>query len=182
MQVTLSAKRLSLLKEIMPELGRVFALYDVHSADQLNATEVAARALGLELRSLELKNPPYDFDQAMAVAGQNQAQALVVLSSPVFYRQRDQVVESMLKHRLPAIFLFRFFVEAGGLIAYGANLYDMYRRGVTYVDNILKGANPVDLPMEQPTTFELVVNLKTAESLGLTLPPSILLQANDVIE
>lgn len=182
MQVTLSTKRLSLLKEIMPELRRVFAIYDVHSADQLHETASAARALGVELRSLELKNPPYDFDQAMATAVHNQAQALVVLSSPVFYRQRHQVTESTLKHRLPAVFLFRFFVEAGGLIAYGANLYEMYRRGVSYVDNILKGADPVDLPMEQPTTFELVVNLKTAESLGLTLPPSILLQASEVIE
>ena len=124
----------------------------------------------------------YDFDQAMGVAASSGAQALVVLSSPVFYRQRTQVVESTLKHRLPAIFLFRFFVEMGGLMAYGANLYDMYQHGASYVDKILKGATPAELPVEQPTQFELLVNLKTAEALGLTLPPSILLQADEVIQ
>ena len=182
MQLALSAKRISLLKEALPWLTRVFALYDQHSADQLPPTETASRTLGLELQSLELRDPPYDFDHAMAVAVQNQAQALVILSSPMFYRQRLQVIESMLKHRLPAIFLFHYYVKLGGLMAYGASFTEMGRQAAEYVDRIVKGAKPADLPVEQPTQFELVVNLKTAEALGLTLPPSILLQATEVIE
>jgi putative ABC transport system substrate-binding protein len=171
-----------LLKQAIPELSRVFLLYDAHSPEQLQATEVAAQSLGLELQSLELKNPPYDFDHAMGVAVRDRAQGLVVLSSPAFFRQRSQIVALTVKYRLPEIFLFRFFVEAGELMAYGANLFDMFRHGASYVDKILKGANPAELPVEQPTQFELVVNLKTAEALNLTLPPSILLQATEVIE
>ena len=182
MQVTLSAKRLGLLKEVMPELSRVMALYDVYTADQLQETESAAQSLGLQLQSLELQNPPYDFDQALGVALSHGAQALVVLSSPVFYRQRAQLAEATLKYELPAMFQNRSYAEVGGLIAYGADIIDMYRYAASYVAKILQGANPADLPMEQPTKFDLVINLKGAKALGLTLPPSIILQATEVIE
>ncbi len=182
MQLALSAKRLSLLKEAMPQLTRVFALWDAYSADQLRATEAAAQSQGLQLQSLELQNPPYDFEGAMGVAMRNHAEALLILSSPEFYRQRIQVAALTVKYRLPAIFLFRFFVKAGGLMSYGPNLYEMYGHGATYVDKILKGAKPGELPVEQPTKFELAINLKTAQSLGLTIPASLLFQADEVIK
>jgi putative ABC transport system substrate-binding protein len=183
MQLVLSGKRLSLLKEAMPQLTRVFALWDAYSADQLRATEAAAAQFqGLQLQSLELRNPPYDFEDAMRVAKRNHAQALVILSSPEFYRQRTRVAALTVKYRLPAIFLFRFFVQAGGLMSYGADLYEMYRHGATYVAKILQGARPVDLPVEQPTKFTLVINLKTAQRLGLTIPPLLLFQADEVIK
>lgn len=181
MQLALSAKRLDLLKEALPHLTRVFVLYDVHSADQLPATEAAAQSLGLQLQSLELRHPPYDFDSAMAAAVQARAEALVVLSSPLFYHYRTQVAALTVKHRLPAIFLFGFYVQAGGLMSYGVNMPNMYRDAATYVDKILKGANPADLPVEQPTAFELVINLKTAKQLDITIPPLVLYQATKVI-
>jgi putative ABC transport system substrate-binding protein len=181
MQLALTTKRLDLLKKALPQVTRVFALYDVHSADQLQATEAAAQSLGLQLQSLELRNPPYDFESAMAAAVLAHAEALMVLSSPVFYAQRTEVAESTVKHRLPAMFLFGFYAQAGGLMSYGVNIADMFRYAATYVDKIIKGANPADLPVEQPTKFEFVVNLKTAKVLGITIPPIVLYQATKVI-
>jgi ABC-type uncharacterized transport system substrate-binding protein len=182
MQLALSAKRMELLKKALPQVTRVFVLYDVYSADQLKPTEAAAQSLGLQLQSLELRHPPYDFERAMADAVQARAEALVMLSSPVFYTQRHSVVALTVKHRLPAIFLFGYWAELGGLMSYGANSPDMYRYAATYVDRILKGANPADLPVEQPTKFELVINLKTAGQIGVTIPPVVLFQADKVIQ
>lgn len=182
MQQTLSSKRLELLKKTLPKLTRVFVLYDAQSADQLTPTEAAARSLGLQLESLELRNPPYDFDRAMAAAVQARAEALVVLSSPVFYGQRTQVAAATVTYRLPAIFLFGYYAAAGGLMSYGASLRGMFEYAATYVDKILKGANPADLPVEQPNKFELVVNQKTAKQIGVTIPPVVLFQADKVIQ
>ncbi len=182
MQLTLSAKRMELLKQTLPQVTRVFALYDVYSADQLKPTEAAAKSLGLQLQSLQLRHPPYDFDSAITSAVQAQAEALVVLSSPVFGFQRTQIIAGTITHRLPAIFLFGIYAEEGGLMSYGANLSDMFRYAATYVDRILKGANPAEVPVEQPTKFEFVVNLKTAKQLGITIPPIILYQATEVIK
>jgi putative ABC transport system substrate-binding protein len=182
MQLVLSAKRLEILKKALPQVTRVFALYDAHSADQLPATEAAAQSLGLQLQSLELRDPPYDYESAMVAAVRAQAQALVVLSSPLFYHYRTQIAALTVKHRLPSMFLFGFYAAAGGLMSYGVNMPDMYRSAATYVDNILKGANPADLPVKQPTKFELVINLKTAEQIGVTIPPVVLFQADKVMQ
>jgi len=181
MQLALSAKRIELLKKALPQVTRVFALYDGYSVDQLKPTEVAAQSLGFQLQSMELRNPPYNLEKAMTDAIQAGAEALIVLSSPQFFSQRKQLTALTVKHRLPAIFQFPYYVELGGLMSYGANHLDMKRHAAAYVDRILKGANPADLPVEQPTKFELVINLKTAKTLGLTMPPSILYQADEVI-
>lgn len=182
MQRVLAAKRLELLQKALPQLSRVFAIYDAQSGDQVPSTEEATKALGLQLQALELRHPPYDFDRAMAAAVQAQAQALVVLSSPLFYAHRKQVAALTIKHRLPAMFQFGFYAEAGGLMSYGVNMPDMYRSGAVYVDQILKGAKPADLPVEQPTKFELVINQKTAKQIGVTIPPLVLFQADKVIQ
>jgi ABC-type uncharacterized transport system substrate-binding protein len=182
LQLELTAKRLELLKEALPQVTRVSALWDAYTADQWRATEAAAQSLGVQLQSVELRHPPYDFEGAIGIAVRERAQALVVLSSPLFLPQRAQITEWAVKHRLPAIFLFREYAEAGGLMAYGVNLHDMYRRAAYYVDRILKGAMPADLPVEQPMKFELVINLKTAKALDLTMPPTLLFQADEVIQ
>jgi putative ABC transport system substrate-binding protein len=180
LQLELTAKRLELLKEALPQLTRVSALWDAYTADQWRATEAAAQSLGLQL--VELRHPPYDFEGARGIAIREGAQALVVLSSPLFLPQRAQIAALAVKNRLPVIFLFREYAEAGGLMAYGVNLHDMYRRAAYYVDRILQGAAPADLPVEQPTKFELVINLKTAKALGMTMPPSLLVLADEVIQ
>ena len=182
LQLELTPKGLELLKEALPQLTRVVALWDVHSADQLQVAEAAAQSLGLQLQSVELRNPPYDFAGAMGVAVRERAQALVVLSSPLFGLQRSQIAELALKNRLPSIIIgFREYAEAGGLMAYGVNLSDIWRSAADYVDKILKGAKPATLPVQTPMKFEFAINLKTAEALGLTLPPQILIFADTVI-
>lgn len=182
MQVTLSAKRLALLKETMPDLKTVAALWDVHTADQFHATQEAATDLEITLLSVKLSDPPYDFEPAIANASKQGAQALVMLTSPLFNSQREKLVAAATAYRLPTIYIFPHYVELGGLMAYGPNLDAMFADAATYVNKIIKGARPTDLPMEQPTVFELVINLKAAEALGLKLPPSILLQATELIE
>jgi putative tryptophan/tyrosine transport system substrate-binding protein len=155
----------------------------VPSADQWRAAANAARELGVQVQSLEVHQPPdYDFTGALRAAVQERAEALLVLMSPIFYRQRDRIAALAAQSRLPTMFGVREFVEAGGLMAYGANLFDMQRRAADYVDKILKGAKPADLPVDQPTKFELVLNLKTAQALGLTISPAFLFQATEVIQ
>jgi putative ABC transport system substrate-binding protein len=131
---------------------------------------------------VELRNPPYHFSDALRTAGRGRAEALLVLMSPVFFRQRVQIIELGLKSRLPTISGSSPFADAGALMSYGANLDDMFRHVALHIDKILKGAKPADLPVEQPTKFELVINLKTARALGLTIPPSLLQRADQVIE
>jgi len=183
----LVAKRLQLLKEAVPRVSRVAALWHPGSfaehtmRETLNETEGAAQTLRVQLQLLEA-NSPSDFDKAFSAMSRNRASALIVFPSPMFYNEHRRLVDLAAKHRLPAVYAFREAVDAGGLMAYGANIPDLFGRAATYVDKILKGAKPADLPVEQPTKFELVINLKTAKALGLTIPSSLLLRADEVIE
>ena len=180
-RLELTAKQLELLKEALPTVTRVAVLWDEASADQRRAAEAAARPLGVQLQPLELRHPPYEFEGAFAAAAQGQAEALLILASPIFGMQSEQIVDLAARSRLPTMFGFSDVARAGGLMAYDVNNVDMWRRGADYVDKILKGAKPADLPVEQPMKFELVINLKTAKALGLTIPPALLFQADEVI-
>jgi ABC-type uncharacterized transport system substrate-binding protein len=156
--------------------------WDAISADQVKAAELAAASLGITTVPTELRNPPYDYQAVLSQIGGAPAEALVVLSSPFFFRDRSSLAETALRHRLPLVSPFREMTEAGGLLSYGASVPDMYRRAAEYVDKIFRGAKPADLPVEQPTKFELVVNLKSAKALGLAVPQSLLARADEVIE
>jgi putative tryptophan/tyrosine transport system substrate-binding protein len=177
----LTAKRLELLKEVLPRVSRVAVLWDPFSADQLREAEKAARALGIRLQPLEVRNLPHDLEHAFQVAVQQRAGGLLLLASPLFFRERARLAELALRHRLP-LSTTRLVAEAGALMGYGTNASTGYRRAAHYVDRILRGARPADLPIEQPTEFELVLNVRTAKALGLTIPPSVLIRANHVIE
>jgi putative ABC transport system substrate-binding protein len=147
----------------------------------VQATKAAARNLTIDLRLVEVKEAD-EFDRAFAAMAADRADALLVLPSTLLFNERKRVVDLATKHRLPLTSQAREFAELGGLMAYGANIADLFRRSATYMDKILKGANPSDLPVEQPTKFELVINLKTAKTLGLTISDSFLLLADEVIE
>ena len=178
----LVAKCLEQLKQAVPGVSRVSVLRDESTGKNiLKDTEVAARALGVQLQVVEARGPA-DFDRAFSDMTRAHAGALAVLPTPMFFRERSRLVDLAAKNRLPTVFPYREFVDAGGLMAYGPNLADLSRRGATYVDKILKGAKPGDLPVEQPTKFDLVINLKTAKALGLTIPPSVLARADEVIQ
>jgi putative tryptophan/tyrosine transport system substrate-binding protein len=145
-------------------------LFDAQSADQFDAAERAAKALNLQGQAVRLENPPYDFDGAFRDAASGGAQLALVLSSPSFLPQMARVVELANTHRLPSMFIGKHWAQAGGLMAYGADFIVMWRRTADYVAKILKGTKPADLPVEQATKFELVVNLKTARAIGIELP------------
>jgi putative ABC transport system substrate-binding protein len=182
-QIELAAKRLDLFKEAVPDLRRAVMLWDKVSADQYEAVHEAATTLDIPTVSLEFHVVPYDYESALAEAGVGPGDGLMVMTSPIFtVADRERLAALALHHRLPSMFVFRESVEAGGLMSYGATGSEMYRLVARYVGRILKGAKPADLPVQQPTTFELVVNLKTATALGLTIPPSILARADEVIE
>jgi len=179
----LSAKRFELAREVIPGVSRLAILWDAASAGGAGIaqeTEVAARALGVHLHAVGARSAA-ELDGAFSAIARERPAVLLVAPSPMFFGERRRLAELAVKHRLPMVSGQREYVEAGGLIAYGTKLAELFRRAAVYVDKILKGAKPADLPIEQPTKFELVVNLKTAEVLGLTIPPSILLQADDVI-
>jgi putative ABC transport system substrate-binding protein len=183
----LVGKRLELLKQVVPGVSLVAVLWHPGGAgertgkDMLKEIEVGALALGVQIQFVETRDPE-DFGRAFSDMTRAHAGALTVWTSPALYNERKRLVDLAAKNRLPAVYPSREFVDAGGLMAYGPNLADMYRRAATYVDNILKGAKPADLPVEQPTKFELVINLKTAKALGLTVPPSLIARADEVIE
>jgi ABC-type uncharacterized transport system substrate-binding protein len=183
----LVGKRLEQLKQAVPGVSRVAVLWHPGGSggrtnkDMLKAIDVAARALGVRPQFVEVRGPG-DFDKAFSEMKGARAGALIVLGSVMFMNERRRLVDLAAKNRLPAVYTLREFVDAGGLMAYGANQADLNRRAATYVDKILKGAKPADLPVEQPTKFELVINLKTAKALGLTIPPSVLGRADEVIE
>jgi putative tryptophan/tyrosine transport system substrate-binding protein len=178
----ISAKRLGLLRETLPGAQRVAVFSDPSVVRSfVEATEEAARGLSLELRVLEIPAPD-SFEGAFDAAVKWRADALNVLSSAFFNSQRVRIAELATKYRLPAMYESAEFVRAGGLIAYGASFYDLCRRAATYVDKIIKGAKPGELPVEQPSKFELVINLKTARTLGLEIPPKVLALADEVIE
>jgi len=161
----------------------VAVLRDATSADQFRAAEGTARGLGLQLQSLDLRQPPaYDYASALEAAAREGAEALLVLRSPLFFRDRDRIIALAAQHRLPILSGAMGFPEAGGLMAYGADNADMNRRAATYVAKILQGATPADLPVEQPTKFTLIINLKTAKTLGITIPPHLLVLADEVIQ
>ena len=181
-QLEVTAKRIELLKAMLPKLTRLAVLWDPSGADQFKAAEAASLSLGLRVQSLKIRANPDDLSGAFAAAARERADAIAVVQTAVFYRERAQIAQLAASHRLPAAFTFREFAEAGGLMSYGTHLPDMFRRAAFYVDKILKGARAGDLPMEQPTKFELVINLKTAKTLGLTIPPSLLLRADQIIE
>jgi putative tryptophan/tyrosine transport system substrate-binding protein len=180
--IELTAKRLELFKEMLPTTKRIAVLSDPLTIDQLREVEAANTWMRFTLHTLELRNSPFDFGSAFASALRFRAEALFVLESSFMFRERVQIAQLALKNRLPTSFAFREYVEAGGLMAYGANFVNMAGLAAVYVDKILKGAKPADLPIEQPTKFELVINLKTAKAIGLTIPPSLLARADQVIE
>jgi putative tryptophan/tyrosine transport system substrate-binding protein len=183
----LVGKRLQLFREAVPGFSRLAALWHPGAygertmAGLLKDTEVAARSLGVQLQLVQALGPD-DFDNAFSAMIEGHADALVTLPSPMLYGEHRRIVELAAKNRFPAMYNAREFVDAGGLMAYGANLPELSRRSATYVAKILKGAKPADLPVEQPTKFELLVNLKTARELGLTIPREFLLLADEVIE
>ena len=180
----LPGKWLELVKETLPKVSRVAVLFHptYDGGVQLKASEAAARSLGVRLQALKVEHPD-DFANAFAEVQKNRAEALVVSSSGLFYAHRTRLVEFAAKHRLPTIYhQSEFVVESGGLMSYGPDFRDLFRRSATYVDKILKGAKPGDLPVQQPTKFELVINMKTAKALRLTIPQSVLSRADQVIE
>jgi len=184
MSVDLDGKRLGILKEIVPKLSRVAVLA---SRDQksnvalLKEMDVAAQALGLRLQILELQGPK-DIEAAFRAASKERAEAILAGAPAVLLTQRTQVAELAVKNRLPVMYPREEFVEAGGLMLYAPSISDLSRRAAVYVDKILKGAKPADLPVEQPTKFEFVINLKAAKQIGLTIPPNVLVRADKVIK
>jgi putative ABC transport system substrate-binding protein len=180
-------KRLGLLKEAFPKTTRVAAIWhpgafgERTSRDMVKETEAAGRTLGVQLQLVEVRGAD-EFDRAFSTITRERAEALVVFPSTMLFNERKRIVSLATKQRLPSMFAAREFVEVGGLMSYGASITDLIRRSATFVDKILKGAKPADLPIEQPTKFELVINLKTAKALGLTIPPSLLGRADEVIQ
>jgi ABC-type uncharacterized transport system substrate-binding protein len=181
-QQELAVKQVELLVEAFPERTRLAVLWASQSADQHAAAERAAQAMHLSVQGIKLENEPYDFDAAFRTLTQDGAQMLHVLSTPAFTPHSAQIAELAIRYRLPTMFIFRAYVEAGGLMSYGVDAGPMWRRGASYVAKILRGAQATELPVEQAATFEFAVNLKTAKALGVTLPTSILLRADEVIE
>jgi putative ABC transport system substrate-binding protein len=182
--VHIEAKRLGLLRELLPSFVRIAALYSMNNpsgVQQWKEVETAARSLGVQAQLLDVRKPE-DLAPAFDAATRQRADGLLVGQAVLMQANRKLVVDLAAKHRLPAIYRTMDFIEAGGLMAYGPSYPDLYRSAATYVDKIFKGANPGDLPVEQPAKFELVINLKTARALGLTIPQSLLLRADEVIQ
>ena len=180
----LSAKRVELLKETLPAATRMaIVLNPGHppNAAQLRETKIAAQALGVEIHPFEICGAE-DLAPAFAAIGRKRSQAVIILPDSLTAAHLVRIASLTIRHRLPAVYATRYFVDAGGLMAYGASIPDLFRRSAAYVDKILKGAKPADLPVEQPTRFELLINLKTAKALGLTIPPSLLQRADEVIQ
>jgi putative ABC transport system substrate-binding protein len=180
----ISGKRLELLKEIIPKLSRVAVLgtsTNPGNAQALRETELAAQAFGVKLQYLDVLDPK-DIETVFRAASKGRADAVLVLGSPVLNSKRTQIADLAIKSRLPATYYAPEWVEDGGLMSYGVSFTDSYRRAATYVDKILKGAKPADLPVEQPTKFELIINLKAAKQIGLTIPPNVLVRADRVIK
>jgi len=180
----LAGKRLEILKEIVPKLSRVAILWIPQSpaaAGHVRETEAAARALGVELRSVEVRRAD-DIENALGTTGNGRAEALVVVAAGGMRRHRERILDLAVETRLPVMYTHTSWVRHGGLISYATDTRELRRRAATYVDKILKGAKPANLPVEYPTKFELVLNLKTAKQIGLTIPPEVLLQATKVIK
>ncbi|PWT88942.1 MAG: hypothetical protein C5B56_07950 [Proteobacteria bacterium] len=182
LQTELAAKQVELLTQALPDRTRLAILWDAFSADQFAAAERQARSLRLEVQSLKLENPPYDFDATFRGLANGSPQMLLVLSSQYFTLSRSHIAELAIRQRLPTMFIFKVYVQAGGLISYGVDPVANFRQVAFYTAKILNGAKPADLPVEQAAKFELVINLKTAKEIGVDLSMAIQLRADEVIE
>jgi putative ABC transport system substrate-binding protein len=180
-QIELSGKRLELVRETVPGTSRIAVLFDSAGRFQLRETENVARSSGVRLHALQVSTPS-DIDRAVRTAARERAGALIVLASPLTYVERERIATLAMKHRLPTISPFSELTDAGGLMSYGASLAEVFRQAARHADRILKGARPATLPVEQPTRFEMAVNLKTAKALGLTIPQTVLILADKVIQ
>ena len=181
-QIELTTKRLQVLKDAFPDLRAATVFWDRSSLDQWQVAQRAAPALGLRLFGSELRVQPYDYEQALAQTPSDYRDFLFAMTSPFLFNDRARLAEFALRHPMPSVFAFREWVDAGGLLSYGPSITGMYRRAADYVGRIAGGAKPSDLPIEQPTKFEFVLNLKTAKAIGLALPTALLLRADEVIE
>ncbi len=183
-----AGKNLELLKEAVPRVSRVAMLRRTNVPGHWHLAyskevERAAKTLGVTIQFAEVQAPnDKELEEALGVVVQGRANALLIPPSSTFVTRRQQIIDFAARNKLPAIYFARVFVNAGGLMSYGANVFDLFRRAAIYVDKILKGAKPANLPVERPTKFELIINLKTAKKLGLTIPPSILYRADEVIK
>ena len=181
-QIDLTVKRLHLLKEMLPNLSRVTVLSNASTGTQLAAVTSAAGKIGVTLDVVELGDPPHDYDGILTSARQSRADGLFVLSAGVFFRDRAQIAQLALKHALPSTASQGEFADAGGLLAYGVDLPQLFRRAAEYLDRILKGAAPAELPVEQASKFEMVINAKTAKALRISIPQSLLARADRLVE
>jgi putative tryptophan/tyrosine transport system substrate-binding protein len=181
-QIELAAKRTQLVKEAFPNMLGATMFWDQSSADQWQAAQNAAVTLDVSLSGIELREPPYDYERALGEAPSDYRGMVIVATSVFFFHDRARIAEFASRHRIPSMFVFREWVDAGGLMSYGPSITALWGRVAELVDRIARGAKPADLPIEQPTKFELVVNLKTATAIGVELPTGILLRADEVIE
>ena len=181
-QLELAQKQVEILTQAFPERKRLAVLFDAQSIDQFNAAERAAKSLTLQIQPLKLENPPYDMDAVFQQVQAGAAQAMLILSTPLLISHMPKVIEMATANRLPTMFINKDWVLAGGLMSYGADFTTMWRRGADYAAKILNGAKPADLPVEQATKFLLTVNLNVAKAIGVELPTSVLLRADEVIE
>jgi ABC-type uncharacterized transport system substrate-binding protein len=179
--IELTGKRIELLKELVPSIGPIGVIWDRSSQRFWRAAESSALSLGLTLISLEIRDPR-EIEDIFKTATDARAHSLLVFAAGHLFGQRKQVAELAARNRLPAMYELREYVEAGGLISYSANLLDIWQRAASFVDRILKGARPGELPIEQPTEFELLINLKAARALDISVSPTLLARANEVIE
>ena len=182
LQTSLAEKRIEVLKELLPQVSRVGVLADIATADTLKASQSAAKRYGIALHVHEFKTAPYDYDAAFADFARAKVEAVVPLASGFFVMARKKIPELALKYRLPAIFNNYLWAEAGGLMSYGTNLSEMYRRAADQMAKVLKGAKPADIPVEQPTVVEMVINMKTAKTLGINIPQGVWFRAERIIE
>ena len=181
-QIEQAVKRLELIREAFPKAQAATVLWDKLSFDQWEAVEKAAKTLGIRVIGIGLHEQPYDYERALADAPLEPSGLLFPMASPIFFVDKERLVDCALKRRMAVMWAVREMTEIGGLISHGVSLNGTLRRAAEYVDRIARGARPADLPVEQPTKFELVINLKTAKTLGVTIPPSLLARADEVIE
>jgi putative ABC transport system substrate-binding protein len=181
-QIELMVKRMQFLKEAFPDVRAATVFWDGPSAGQWQAAQEVAPSLGLKVAGIKLTDQPYDYDSAFAGVVADYRRMLAISNSPRFFNDRVRIAEFALRNRVATMFAWREWVEVGGLISYGPSFAEVVRRAADYVDRLARGAKPADLPIEQPTRFELVINLKTAKVLGITIPPSLLARADEVIE
>jgi putative tryptophan/tyrosine transport system substrate-binding protein len=178
----ITAKQVEVLQEAFPDRNRLGVLWDAVSADQFSTAEREAKARGLAVRGFKLENSPYDFATAFRMLIRDDAQIVLVASSPLFSRHSVKIAALAIEHRLPTMFILKYYVEDGGLMSYGVDFAWVMRRGASFVAKILRGAKPADLPVEQAERFEFTINLKTAKAIGVTLPTATLLRADEVFE